>query len=590
MENKLALTRSTPLINSPTKDAPNNTNKLPFYEKTKKLSTSTLNSSREINISTFSNATAKKKPSISDFEINSLLGRGSYAKCVLAQNKYNGKSYALKIIDKKFLDKFNKQHEVHIEKSILSSLSHPNIIKLNCTFQDKKKLYLVIEYCSNRDLGNMLRLYGTLSDSLSRFYAAEILSALEYMHSKGIYHRDIKPENIGINENMHLKLFDFGTADMTNKYFDKKTMRFVSIDPNEVEEKIKEIENKKKNRLHKEGEEDEYDDDDEDEEIEIGKYKIQNLKKEFVGTAIYVSPEVLNQNFDAIGPGCDLWALGIIIYLFYTGKTPFQGKTDTETFEKIKKINYTLDDYNIPEDAQDLIANLLLLNPKDRIGLRRKGYDEIKKHPFFKDIDFSKLSITDPPLDHNRFKMATFGQMEPHLSLGPVDRRKILNESDNNISSSNLKVGPKNKQKNKQSMMRSRKKLNLTTYSRGITARKFYDTISGLEEDDDNISNYKNNLVLEGVLQKKSPWFHYNTRIVKLFGKGVIEYYEPGTEKVKGTIIINEFCKVEPEGDDKFELFTAKRKYVFKPKNKNDSKVWIHKINEIIFAKLKKKY
>lgn len=589
MENKLVLRRSTPLINCPTEGVPNITNKFPFYEKNNKLSTSTLNSSQDINISTFSNATATKKPSIADFEINSLLGRGSYAKCVLAHNKYSGKSYALKIIDKKFLDKLNKQHEVHIEKSILSLLSHPNIIKLNCTFQDKRKLYLVIEYCSNRDLGNMLRLYGTLSDNLSRFYAAEILSALEYMHSKGIYHRDIKPENIGINENMHLKLFDFGTADMTNKYFDRKTMRFVSIDPKEMEEKIKENENKKKNRLLKDEKDDEYDDD--DEEIEIGKYKIQNLKKEFVGTAIYVSPEVLNQNFNAIGPGCDLWALGIIIYLFYTGKTPFQGKTDTETFEKIKKINYTLDNYNIPEDAQDLIANLLLLNPKDRIGLRRKGYDEIKRHPFFKDIDFSKLSTTDPPLDHNKFKMATFGQMEPHLSLGPADRRKILNESDNNISSNNLKVPAKKLQKNMKSrVMRSRKKLNLTTYSRGISARKFYDTISALEEEDDNISNYKNNLVLEGILQKKSPWFHYNTRIVKLFGKGVIEYAEPGTKKVKGTIIINEYCKVEPEGDDKFELFTAKRKYVFKPKNKSDSKIWIHKINEIIFAKLKKKY
>ena len=99
-----------------------------------------------------------KKNSINDFDLLSNLGRGAYAKVVLARNKYNGKLYAIKIINKNFLEKFNKQHEVHIEKYTLTKLNHPNIVKLNKTFQDKRHLYFVLEFCQNKDLNSLMRL------------------------------------------------------------------------------------------------------------------------------------------------------------------------------------------------------------------------------------------------------------------------------------------------------------------------------------------------------------------------------------------------------------------------------------------------
>lgn len=575
MEDKLSLLRSTPPNRAGTDSTPPSTFKLLITKSPVKCNGSTLNSSLGNIAQSPSNSNSNKKPSISDFEVTSLLGRGSYAKCVLSQNKYSGKTYALKIIDKKFLEKLSKQHEVHVERIIMSSLSHPNIVKLNCTFQDKHKLYFVIEYCANRDLGNMLRLFGNIPDNLARFYAAEILSGLEYMHSKGIFHRDLKPENIGISSSMHLKIFDFGTANMTDKVFDMKTMRF--IDKKIIDDLLKEEEKQENEEAE-----------DDDDILEIGKYKIKYLNKEFVGTAAYVSPEVLNRQYDLIGPPCDLWALGIIIYQFYTGKTPFQCKSDFETFEKIRKINYAMDD-NIPEDAQDLIANLLLLNPKDRIGRRKRGYDEIKKHPFFKEIDFTKLSLLDPPMEQSKFKMATYGQIEPHLSLGTGKRKEALKVNQNNKSCN----GPTLQKKRTGLKRMSSNKLNLTTFSRGFSMKRlhlFNEDLS-FDDEDDDISNYTSSpVLLKDILYKKSPWFHYNKRYCKLYAKGVIEYYEPNSRTLKGTIIINEFCKVAFEGEDRFELYTVKRKYGFKTKSIRDAKIWAQKINEIIFSRLKRKY
>ena len=87
----------------------------------------------------------------------------------------------------------------------------------------------MLEYCKNKDLGKLIQRVGTFSYKLAQYYAAEIISAISYMHKYGIFHRDLKPENIGVDEDMHLKIFDFATVNISGKYFDKTTMRFVDI-------------------------------------------------------------------------------------------------------------------------------------------------------------------------------------------------------------------------------------------------------------------------------------------------------------------------------------------------------------------------
>lgn len=176
-------------------------------EKTEPLIQNKLKSSKltsQIKQDIDAKAVKEKKLKRQDFLITQTIGKGAYAKVCLAENE--GKKYALKIIDKGFVEKFEKIHEVHIERQILSMLNHPRIIKLHSTFQDAKSLYFVLDYCSNKDLAQFLRTQGILSNELSQFYAAEIVSALEYLRNVGISHRDLKPENIILDENMKIKI------------------------------------------------------------------------------------------------------------------------------------------------------------------------------------------------------------------------------------------------------------------------------------------------------------------------------------------------------------------------------------------------
>ena len=146
------------------------------------------------------------KVSIDDFKIIKKIGKGSYAKVVLAKKIQTSKSFAIKIINKQFIEKENKINEAHIEKQILSELSHPNIIKLHYSFHDEKRLYYVFELAEKGDLKEYLNYYGTPSYAYSKFIIAELINALEYLHKKEIVHRDLKPENIVINEKNNIKL------------------------------------------------------------------------------------------------------------------------------------------------------------------------------------------------------------------------------------------------------------------------------------------------------------------------------------------------------------------------------------------------
>ena len=508
-----------------------------------------------------------KKNSINDFELLSNLGRGSYAKVLLARNKFNGKLYAIKIINKNFLEKLNKEHEVHIEKYVLTKLNHPNIIKLNKTFQDKRHLYFVLEFCQNKDLSSLIKLIGNLDYKLIKYYSAEILSGLTYMHKNGIYHRDLKPENIGITDDMHLKIFDFGTAFIKGKYFDKKKMKFIELDDDLIENKLKE-----KNY--------------EEEEIEIDNYIIKILKNEFVGTAEYVSPEVLNHKYNEISPAMDLWAFGCIIYLLFEGKSPFKGKNEKEIFNNINNLNYKFNE-KFPEDAKDLIQKLLVLNPKDRIGFgnEKNNYNDIKEHPFFQDINFDNLDIINPPIEKIEIYLRNNGFFKEKIeekNLNLSDNLKNNNFNFNNISDYNSEISDDN---NKMKKIKSMNKLYLVNV---LNKKKNEEEKIIINNESENNENDENKVLLEDMLKKKSPWFHYNLRYVKLYGKGLIEYYDSDKKTLKGSILINEFCKVKIIDDYKFELYTEKRKFVFKHTINKIAHIWARKINSIILRKLKK--
>lgn len=277
---------------------------------------------------------------VEDFQFGKDLGEGSYSTVVLATDKITRKKYAVKILDKRHIIKEKKVKYVNIEKHALNRLSRcPGIISLFFTFQDKHSLYFVLDYASNGELLTLIKRHGTLNEECAKHLSAQILSAMKHMHDNGVIHRDIKPENILLDDKFRIKITDFGTAKL--------------------------LEKKKKNGSEEEEEE----------------YPLDVRAKSFVGTAEYVSPELLENKY--CGKPGDIWAFGCILYQMIAGKPPFKATNEYLTFQKITKLQYAFS-AGFPLILRDLIKQILVLQPS-----RRASIEQIQKHYFFNDVDFS---------------------------------------------------------------------------------------------------------------------------------------------------------------------------------------------------------
>ncbi|XP_041986221.1 3-phosphoinositide-dependent protein kinase 1 [Aricia agestis] len=306
------------------------------------------------------------KRTAKDYIFGKLIGDGCYSTVFLAKDIHTGKEYAIKVCDKSHIVRHQKVQYIKREKDALNMLFNVphGFVKLYCTFQDEERLYFVLSYAKNGELLHYINKEGSFELNVAKFYAAELLLALESMHAKGIIHRDLKPENILLDENMHLQIADFGTVKIKNKEEIRST---------EVPEKT----NK--------GSEDESSDAPND----------RSRKISFVGTAQYVSPDLLQNRVDT--RASDLWALGCIIYQMISGLPPFRASTEFLTFQKILKMDYEFPE-GFPSDAKDLVEKLLVLDHTKRLGATDGDtYDSIRNHPFFEGIDWDNLFEQTPP-------------------------------------------------------------------------------------------------------------------------------------------------------------------------------------------------
>jgi len=289
---------------------------------------------------------------IREYQIIKELGEGSFGTVYLVQKENTNKNYALKIINKEFIIKQRKTEEPMIEKTILTLCKHPSIIKLISTFQTQQKLFFVLEYAKNKDLKNLLKIMNILPNNIAKQIIAELVNVLEYLHIKmNISHNDLKPGNIMLDKNFHVKLIDFSTAKIYGKIFEKSTGKFVNSE--------------------------------------------NFVSKEIIGTIEYISPEMINHTIEDYRTN-DIWALGIIIYYIYNGKTPFQGKNDYLTCENIKKGIFNIINKNIPIEVIDLINNILVVDVQKRYNIQ-----QIKKHKFFEDINWNSLLNNQIQIDQN---------------------------------------------------------------------------------------------------------------------------------------------------------------------------------------------
>jgi 3-phosphoinositide dependent protein kinase-1 len=285
------------------------------------------------------------KKGVKDFNFGRTLGEGSYSTVLAATDRQTGREYAIKVLDKRHIIKEKKVKYVNIEKDTLNRLTeHPGIVRLYYTFQDERSLYFVLDLATGGELLGFLKKMTTFDEECTRFYGAQILDAIEYMHSRGVIHRDLKPENVLLDDQMHVKITDFGTA----KILDAKKPS--------------------------------------NDDGPLGPDPLESVTSDravsFVGTAEYVSPELLTDKNAC--KASDLWAFGCIIYQLLAGRPPFKAGNEYQTFQKIVGLEYTFPD-GFPSIARDLVERLLVLDPAKRLPI-----EHIKNHQFFDGIKWGK--------------------------------------------------------------------------------------------------------------------------------------------------------------------------------------------------------
>ncbi|XP_051137839.1 probable serine/threonine protein kinase IRE [Andrographis paniculata] len=308
------------------------------------------------------NACAKDRTSIEDFEIMKPISRGAFGLVFLARKRATGDLFAIKVLKKADMIRKNAVESILAERDILISVCNPFVVRFFYSFTCRENLYLVMEYLNGGDLFSLLRNLGCLEDDMARVYIAEVVLALEYLHSLSVVHRDLKPDNLLIGPDGHLKLTDFGlskvglinsTDDLSGPSAllgDDKTNSTVHSSPKREHRKEHSV----------------------------------------VGTPDYLAPEILLGMEH--GATADWWSVGAILFELLVGMPPFNAETPQQVFNNI--INRDIPWPKVPDEmsyeAYDLINKLLHENPVQRLGATGTG--EVKGHPYFKDINWDTLA------------------------------------------------------------------------------------------------------------------------------------------------------------------------------------------------------
>nr|AML79362.1 putative LOV domain-containing protein [Peperomia fraseri] len=309
-----------------------------------------------------------EKISLKHFRPVKPLGSGDTGSVHLVELCGTGEYYAMKAMDKNVMLNRNKVHRACAEREILDLLDHPFLPALYASFQTKTHICLITDYYPGGELFMLLDKQPTkvIKEDAVRFYAAEVVVALEYLHCQGIIYRDLKPENVLIQSNGHVSLTDFDLSILTSS----KPQLLVPEDKG------------KKKRRKKQP-------------PPIFLAEPVRASNSFVGTEEYIAPEIIS------GAGhtsaVDWWALGILIYEMFYGYTPFRGKTRQKTFGNVlnKDLKFPRS-IPVSVQARQLMYQLLHRDPKNRLG-SFTGSNEIKNHPFFRGINWPLIRDMRPP-------------------------------------------------------------------------------------------------------------------------------------------------------------------------------------------------
>jgi len=283
-----------------------------------------------------------------DLVIKETLGQGTYGRVRLAELTEPAKAaltecaglgpdgprhvtgvFALKIMKKSEVIRLKQTEHVQQERALLKSITHPFVVTTYRTYQDDRNLFMLMEYVCGGELGRHLRNEGTFANETARFYAAQLVMALQFLHADNIVFRGLVPENLLIDKIGYLKLVDFGYA----KVVEDKTWTLC-------------------------------------------------------GTPEYLAPEVIQSK--GHGKGVDWWALGILIYEMLAGYPPYYAESPFEIYQKILSGQLEFARH-FDDNAKELLKRLLTADRLKRIGCLKSGAEDIKKHKWFRGLNWAAL-------------------------------------------------------------------------------------------------------------------------------------------------------------------------------------------------------
>ena len=362
----------------------------------------------------------RQKISIFDFEPLKIIGKGAFGEVRICKYFPTGDIVAIKKMKKEEMHKKKQILHVRAEKDVLSEAKNPWIVDLKFSFQDQKYLYLGMEFLPGGDLMSLLMEKDILPEQDAKFYAVELVLSIENVHKLNCIHRDLKPDNILIDKDGHIKLSDFGLS----KKIDFKL--------------YEDVINNASNTLNRDNLNScSY-------AMQFNQFKQLNKNKKrrayafsTVGTPDYIAPEVFTR--EGYGPEVDWWSLGIIMFEMMIGYPPFFSDTSKETCNKIlhwKEYLSIPPEANISKEAIDIIKKLIT-DVNKRLGY--KGADEIKRHPFFKGVNWNKVKETMTPTfvpelssDYDTRYFEDFQEDEPFYPTDGTDdseyRSKAINK------------------------------------------------------------------------------------------------------------------------------------------------------------------
>ncbi|KAJ4709608.1 Non-specific serine/threonine protein kinase [Melia azedarach] len=248
------------------------------------------------------------------YELGRLLGHGTFAKVYLARNLQTGKSVAMKVVGKEKVIKVGMMEQIKREISVMKMVEHRNIVELHEVMASKSKIYFAMELVKGGELFNKIA-KGRLREDVARVYFQQLISAIDFCHSRGVYHRDLKPENLLLDEEGNLKVTDFGLSAFSNHL------------------------------------------------------KHDGLLHTTCGTPAYVAPEVIGKKgYD--GAKADIWSCGVILYVLLAGFLPFQDDNIVAMYRKIYRGDFKCPPW-FSSEARRLITKLLDPNPNTRITISK---------------------------------------------------------------------------------------------------------------------------------------------------------------------------------------------------------------------------